>query len=227
MVKTYKSDWSVDYKEYSRFASIALSEDFKFEFEKDLYRLLKDRNSYAVENENSIDFKKLSFLLINAFGRKRNTDESFSGFRNYPSAGGLYPIEIYIYINCEFPDIKKGIYHFNVKNNSLEYMWESEHASAIYNQKDNGKCNSKVSIVFTSILNRISKKYGKGVEKFSYIETGAMMQNLSLISESLNISCSICNHNDELVIKDLDIDGVNEIPTGLVGIDFKILDEKL
>ena len=63
--------------------------------------------------------QELSFLLWAATGIQR-VDHGYE-FRTAPSAGALYPIETYLYVN-NVEGLSQGIYHYNIEEHVLEQL---------------------------------------------------------------------------------------------------------
>ena len=100
-------------------------------------------------------------------------------FRTVPSAGGLYPIEIYPIIN-NVKDLNQGIYHYNIPNHSLELLKKGD--SRIDIMKG---CldqimvfNSAVSFVWTAVIERSKWKYLQRCYRYIYLDAGHIGQNL-------------------------------------------------
>src|SRR5699024_6193524 len=76
-----------------------------------------------------ISFDQLSHLLTLSFGL-RSLECSDEDFRTYASAGARYPIEVYPVI-LQSNDIERGIYHYNVVDNSLELIKPGDYTNQI------------------------------------------------------------------------------------------------
>lgn len=86
--------------------------------EREFIEILLSRKSVRTWSDDGINIGKLSKLFLRySFGMRSNDFENI-GFRTY--AGARYPITRDICFNLNSDDIEKGIYHYNVYNNSLD-----------------------------------------------------------------------------------------------------------
>jgi len=104
------------------------------------------------------------------------------GFRAAPSAGALYPLELYL-LN------KDGVWHYLVKRHALALLTHQDIRSklpiAAYNQRFLAK--APVIIIITGIYTRETKKYGKRGIRFTQIEAGHVAENIALEAVNLNL----------------------------------------
>lgn len=215
---TNPSDWPeewkrIEYKEYQRFRKVPLNPGG---FSGGLIDSLEKRNSLGKDAIAKLNLRILSSILHYSCGKREGSNKRF-----YPSAGARYPLEVYVIINKNLEDLQEGVYHYNVGINALEFMWkqrgETKQFLGFYKEKN----DSDAFIIATSVIERSSRKYGELAFKYSYIETGALLQNVLLLSTALGISNSICNHDDFVLEESLDIDGVNEFVAGVVALGFR------
>ncbi|MEM1337891.1 MAG: SagB/ThcOx family dehydrogenase [Bacteroidota bacterium] len=187
--------------------------------EIDFFRVLKSRHS----SRNFLKTYKISLMelqkifycsygIINTV--KMNGEESASWSTRYvPSAGGLFPLELYVVIINGA--IEQGLYHYNSATNSLSFIKEGdfseylqEHAGA--NPWIDLKTTSCL-VITTSILERQIIKYGERAYRFALLETGFVAQNMSLICESLGLgSCMLGFYHDDKINELLEINGFGE-----------------
>lgn len=213
----WPSSWKeITYKNYKRFKNIPLK---KLDFEYNILEALKRRASNGFEVTDEITFSKLSTILNYSVCKKGTSIK-----RYYPSAGARYPLEFYVIVNTDMDEINKGVYHLNIKDNSLTYLWsnplEGEEIFGMHREKNLGS----IYIICTSVIQRSSVKYGELALKFSYIEAGTAFQNIALLATVFNIANSISNHDDVKLEKILDIDGETEFVVGAMSLGFpKIL----
>ena len=148
------------------------------------------RESTRKFNKKGITLKKLSSLLQFSYSLKGNK-------RNIPSAGGLYPIELF-YINLNTQGLAKGVFHYNLSKNVLTKLenlnfqeQKSEIQKAFYfSDRNDVEIKSSAGIIILGgILNRVSFKYGDRGIRWALIESGAIMQNIYLSSSVLNLGC--------------------------------------
>jgi len=221
--KNWPKEWvDIYYKKYPRFLQIKLSLESDLDFEVNIKKVLLNRESHKMIGKGTLSLESLSEIIYFSCGMKKyyRVDLLDRINRYYPSGGRRYPIEVYIVVRQEVHGLKKGVYHFNVLENTFEYLWQVDEVSKFtpYKKKD----GAKVMIVLTSVIGRNAVKYGDLSYKFSYIETGLILQNLTLMATSYEISNSIVNHDDYMLEELLDIDGETEFVTGQIALDFKI-----
>lgn len=109
--------------------------------------------------------------------------------RAYPSAGGLYPCEIYV-MAMGITDLDSGLYHFSAKEFSLRKLrggWES------ISQLTRGRPDldflktTPAVLLVTSVMWRSSWKYGPRAYRYAAIDAGHLIENLSLVATGLGI----------------------------------------
>ena len=111
-------------------------------------------------------------------------------FRTAPSAGGLYPIEMYIQIN-RVQDFIPGIYHYNVPKHGLYLLSVGDFGSALAGAALDQQMvkNAAVNFLWTAVTGRTFWKYGQRGIRYVYIDAGHVGQNLYLATAELNLGC--------------------------------------
>jgi len=186
----------------------------------DIDKVIWHRRSIRNFLQEYITFEDLSTLLQYSAGINHvlveNGNGSKSGFRTYPSAGGLYPLEIYLVVN-RVTDLPSGLYHYNVRENCLESIFTDNLYDKLNSLhiRDQLITESGVSILITSVFKRNTYKYGNRGYRFTLMEVGHLSQNIALVSEALKLgSCNIGGYEDDELNTLLNIDGVNEAVIG-------------
>lgn len=116
-------------------------------------------------------------------------------FRSAPSAGALYPMEIYALT-------KGGLYHYNPERHALEVLNErdlrSDLSSASLGQSSVSE--AVLDIVICAIYERVTSKYGERGKRYVDIEAGHIAQNIHLQAVALGLgSVPIGAFNDDQV----------------------------
>ncbi len=112
------------------------------------------------------------------------------GLRTAPSAGALYPLEIYAFVR-RVDGIAPGVYHYipgdAVNKHSLEMVKEGDHTEQLCGVTLGQDCvkNASVHFMITTVVSRVGDKYGERGERYTWIEVGHAAQNLCLEAESL------------------------------------------
>lgn len=124
---------------------------------------------------------------------------------NYASAGGLYPIDIYIYVkDHRVEKISGGLYYYSPINNEIKLVSSScviTEDAHFYGNKEiyNG---SAFSIFFIYNGEASMPKYGGMGNFYACIDTGIMVGLLTQIVEQYNIGmCSIGDMNFDRIKK--------------------------
>lgn len=195
----------IHFKTYPRLNRIQLRS--KIDQDKIINHIINSRRSVRKFSGKPISYDELSYLLYATCGL-RNLGESINDSkRSYPSAGARYPLEIYpLILNCK--GIKNGLYHYNVKENSLEVLLEEDlqkWLSIAFGEEEWLK-NSTVLFFITGVLGRTQIKYGDRGYRYMLIEAGHVAQNLCLLATELGLgTCPIGGFIDNKVNELLDI----------------------
>jgi len=146
--------------------------------ELSLEEILQKRRSKRVFEPRELTLKQISQLLWACQGI---TDPSFGG-RTAPSAGALYPLEIYVVK-------KEGVFHYLPEKHALERIKKGdvrkELSDAALGQKPPAK--APVSFVITAVYSRTAAKYGERAERYVKLEAGHACQNLLLQAVALGL----------------------------------------
>jgi SagB-type dehydrogenase family enzyme len=171
---------------------------------------IKKRRSVRNYSSKPLSLAQLSQLLFSAQGV---TGKSYGApLRTVPSAGALYPFEIYLFAN-NVQGLPGGIYHYAVLEHALELVKEGDFHKDITSAglKQEMLGDAGVTFVLSAIFNRIRHKYGERGFRYVYIEAGHISQNIYLQAISLGLgSVSVGAFLDENINELIGLDGLHE-----------------
>lgn len=176
MLKDNQLDWSkqpIPFKEYKIGAIF------------DLKPYLNDEMD--AEGSKEAVTQRLSRLLFCSYGLTVRMMTRMSGemvyLRAAPSAGGLYPAEIYL-ISRGTPLLPAGLYNYQAQTHSLLRFWDSEVWESLQNA-----CfwhpsldQTQMAIVVTAVFYRSSWRYQDRAYRRMFLDTGHLLGNLELAS---------------------------------------------
>ena len=153
--------------------------------------MIEKRKSVRVfDNETLMDKEK--FFKIISILRER---DAITHRYYYASAGGLYPIDVYVYIKeNRIKEIPGGLYYYSPKLNCLQKIKKENvinEESQYFMNKDIFS-HSAFSIYFIYDADVSMPKYGGMAYIYACIDTGIMVSLLTYIAEAEEVgSCSI------------------------------------
>jgi len=134
------------------------------------------------------------------------------GFRAAPSAGALYPIEIYPVVRS-VEGVKPGIYHYHVLSHALELIIEggrsAQLAEACLSQRFIER--AAVALVLTAVYGRTTQKYGERGYRYATLDCGHISENVYLAATAMGLgACAVGAFDDDRVNLLLGVDGEEE-----------------
>ncbi len=153
-----------------------------------LSELLERRKSNRDFSGDPTSFSDFSYILGRSCGLANPIDEQ-SWSRTYPSGGGLYPLEVYAGV-FNVDGMLPGIYHFNVRGNSLEVVSHYQSLPSFikcYPGESDYLPKATFCIVITALHERNTMKYSAKGWRVMLIECGHLGQNLILSATRRNV----------------------------------------
>jgi len=134
--------------------------------------------------------------------------------RSAPSAGALYPLDIYAVVGDNgVRGLKAGIYHYDPHNHAAMLITEGDFRAdvAMASLSQMWMARAPLNLVITSEYRRITSKYGSRGERYAMIEAGHIGQNIFLQAEALGLRAGIVGaFHDKDVIRIMKIDRSHE-----------------
>jgi SagB-type dehydrogenase family enzyme len=133
--------------------------------------------------------------------------DDIDGLRTAPSAGALYPLEIYL-VAANVKDLSAGLYKYNPQSHSIKKIFEGDKRTEISNAslRQESIESSSVLVIITAIYERTSVKYGKRTERYVNMEVGHVGQNIYLQAVPLGLgTVMIGAFEDDKLKKALDL----------------------
>lgn len=159
--------------------------------------MLKRRSVRSYSNE-PVTLFEISQLLWAAQGVTHQR-----GFRTSPSAGALYPLELYIVVG-KVTNLDAGIYKYVPNQHRLIKIIEGDKRSELCRAALNQSSvkNAPVVMVFCAVYQRTTVKYGERGIRYVFMEVGHSAQNVYLQAVALGIgTVTIGAFNDRKVKK--------------------------
>lgn len=161
-----------------------------------LEKALSSRRSTRSFSDASLSLREAGQLLWAAQGI---TGER--GFRTAPSAGALYPLEIYVAAgNVE--NLSPGLYHYRPESHALRRISGKDHRPDIWEAalRQAPVKNAPAVFLFAGVFPRTMAKYGKRGTQYVFMESGHAAQNLLLQAEAMALGhVPIGAFNDEVM----------------------------
>ena len=187
----------------------------RFDSDVSLEQSLLERRSTRSYTGESLTLRDVSQLLWAAQGI---TDDR--GFRTAPSAGGLYPLEVYI-VAGNVENLAPGIYQYGADLHELIPIIAGDRRSELADAAP-GQAWVKegaIVIVFTAVYERTTGKYGERGIRYVHIEAGHATQNLCLQATAMGLGVvTVGAFHDEQVVELLNLPGDEQplyiIPVG-------------
>jgi SagB-type dehydrogenase family enzyme len=180
-----------------------------------LLRLMRSRESCREFQMRSMPLEILSTVLGGAYGVARLKRLSGAGsayFRTAPSAGGLFPLELYALVR-DVEGVADGVHHYNVRRHALEPLkvgrWFEELDQALIMASVLQRAN--LLLFLSAVFTRSQKKYGPRGYRYATLEAGHVAQNICLLATEQGLG-SLCvgGFYDSKLNRFLGLDGISE-----------------
>ena len=181
-----------------------------------LEQAIAARRSVRDYTAQPLTLDDLSRLLHAAQG----ITEPRRGFRAAPSAGALYPIELYPVVH-DVAGLEPGLYHYAVQEHALERVQAGDLHSAVM-QAGLGQSvlgQAAVCFVLSAIFQRTRFKYRERAYRYVLLEAGHVGQNLCLAATGLGLgACTDGAFDDDDLNELLGLDGQEEAALYIIAV---------
>lgn len=169
-------------KEYAEGEIIALVEPARSS-PMSVEQALWGRRSVRQYRDEALTLDQVSQLLWAALGVS-----DAAGHRTAPSAGGLYPLEVYL-VAGKVDDLEAGVYHYLPREHSIVRVTSGDIRAAIASAALDQRWmqDAPVILMIAAVYERTQVKYGDRTVRYVNMEVGAAAQNVYLQAESLGL----------------------------------------
>ncbi len=195
--------------------------DYKLGHEIDLKPYLEDTPANADDQWRW--WQRLSRLLIDSYGLTAKV-MTFSGepmyLRAAPSAGGLYPAEIYL-VSRGTSLLPAGLYNYQVRSHSLWRFWDDHPWPALQTA-----CfwhpaldSTQIVLVVSTVFQRSAWRYQDRAYRRVFLDSGHLLGNLEMAATLCDYRLHVIGgFADKLVNQLLYLDGKEESAIALLAL---------
>jgi SagB-type dehydrogenase family enzyme len=147
-----------------------------------LERALAERRSVREFAPGALTLPQVAQLLWAAQGT------TAGGRRTAPSAGALYPLEVYL-VAGEVRGLAPGVYRYLPAKHALQQLLAGDMRQSLCDAALAQACVAAgaAAVVFTAVERRTTRKYGSRGVRYVHIEVGHAAQNLALQAAALGL----------------------------------------
>ena len=169
----------------------------EFDSNTSVEKALRARRSIRNYSRAALSLDELSQLVWAAQGITEKRD----GLRTAPSAGALYPLEVYV-VAGNVDGLPAGVYRYIPKGHDLFRIFEGDRRKALAEAAigQSWVRRAPAVLVIAAVYDRSKRKYGRRGIRYSHIEVGHSAQNVYLQAETLGLGTVIVGafHDDEV-----------------------------
>lgn len=150
---------------------------------KSVEQVLLERRSIREYSTGAISLAELAQLLWSAQGISGT-----QGVKTAPSAGALYPLEIYAVI-AKVERIAEGFYKYHSATHSLQRLAQGDLRKQLAEAALNQNCvkEAPLVLIITAIYERSTGKYNHRGIRYVHMEVGHVAENVYLQAGALNL----------------------------------------
>jgi SagB-type dehydrogenase family enzyme len=160
-------------------------------------KALRERRSVRDFSKQPLHLADVSQLLWSAQGIT-----GAGGLRTAPSAGALYPLEIYL-VAGNVEGLPGGVYKYVPDGHELvgtvDADRRAELSQAAFYQA--AVRNAAAVVLLSAVYERTTARYGNRGFRYVYIESGHVGQNVSLQAIALNLGAVVIGAFDDTRVK--------------------------
>ena len=171
-------------------------------------QVIESRRSERDFTDKPISLLQLSRLLHYAYGITDRRDQ----LRAAPSAGALYPIEVYPVVN-NVEGLERGIYHYSPPEHSLTLIRKGDFRFEMVRHALGQKMMAEASVVLvlSAVFGRSQWRYRERAYRYILLEAGHISQNIHLVATAMGLgACAVGAFDDEGYNKMIGVDGRKE-----------------
>lgn len=145
-----------------------------------------------------------------------------NGYRTAPSAGALYPLEIYL-VAGDVENLPAGVYRYEPKAHELALMQGGDQRGKLTSAALNQAWirNASAVLVIAGVYQRTTGKYGQRGRRYLHIEVGHAAQNVYLQAAARDLATVFVGAFDDAEVQQILSLPLNHAPLGLMPIGQK------
>ena len=158
---------------------------------------LQARRSVRLYREAALTLAEVSQLLWAAQGTTRK-----NGMRTAPSAGALYPLEVYLEVD-RVDTLPVGVYKYRPQDHTLGEVSSAAKRCELTVAGYGQGCIERgaVNLVVAAVYGRTAGKYGERATRYVQMEAGHAAQNISLQAVVLGLGTVVVGAFDDALVK--------------------------
>jgi SagB-type dehydrogenase family enzyme len=157
----------------------------RFESGVSVEQALRERRSVRTYGDEPLTLEEAGQLLWAAQGITEET----RGLRTAPSAGALYPMEVFLVVR-KVEGLSPGVYRYLPRSHDLESVRAGDRSGALAGAAL-GQApirEAPAVIVLAGVYARTRVRYGDRTERYVHMEAGHVGQNIALQAVALELS---------------------------------------
>ncbi len=175
---------------------------------------LQQRRSLREFARRPLTVEDVSQILWSAQGRTNR-----AGYRTAPSAGALFPLEVYLLIG-DVTDLTPGLYRYRPSDHQLETLRRGDLRAALAAAAVGQEwiAHAPAAMIIAGVYERTAQRYGTRAPRYVHMEVGHAAQNVYLQASSLGLGTTFVGaFRDEEVRDVLDLPP-DHVPLGVMPI---------
>jgi SagB-type dehydrogenase family enzyme len=178
------------------------------DFSANLGEVITGRRSAKSFSGREMGYQELAFILERSAG----VTEPTRLLRAYPSAGAMYPLEVYV-VALAVKGCEHGLYHYSVHEHSLRQIRAGDYRDRLAEVlfADGLVTTASAAVVLSAVFHRGQIKYGERSYRMVLIEAGHLAQNVLLSAAAQRTgSVPVGGFLDDELNEMLGLDGLEE-----------------
>ncbi len=146
---------------------------------------IEDRRSRRDYGDRPLSLDDLGQILWAAQG----ITEPRRDLRAAPSAGALYPLEVYVAAG-EVSELTSGVYRYRPAGHELVRATDGDHRGELARAALNQSWirSAPAVVVIAAVYERTERRYGGRADRYVHMEVGAAAENVYLQAEALGLA---------------------------------------